>query len=159
MLVYVRFVEAVCDSAGGRHLKVTPPALKQQTPATMSINPMNTYMIYLVDVACESPSTQDPPSQESNITDPAAFIADFLHHLATTDTPITRTGTERAADILFTHPDVTAFFRDRDHVAALRGRIFTTILPVASRLFCDHWEYIIRPILDEHAAVAVLTHP
>jgi len=123
----------------------------------MSTIATSDYMIHLVSVACDSP--HDQPLTDSVIADPSAFIADFLHHLATSDTPITRTGTERAVDILFTHPDVTTFFRDLDHVAALRGRISTMILPVASGLFRDHWEYIIRPALDEHAAVAVLTRP
>lgn len=126
----------------------------------MSIDPMNAYMIYLVDEACEAPSAYDPPpagTVDSTITDPAAFIADFLRFLATTDTPITRVGTERAADILFTHPDVTAFFRDPDAATTLRSVIFTEILPAANQIFRDHWNYIIGPAMDEHIAVAVLT--
>lgn len=123
----------------------------------MSINAMTSYMLHLVDVACENPAAHDPPPSESNITDPAAFIADFLRFLALSGCLITRTGSERAADILFTHPDVTAFFRNSDPTAALRGVIFTEILPAASKIFRDHWNYIIGPALDEHCAVARLT--
>ena len=123
----------------------------------MSVNAMTSYMLHLVDVACENPASYDPPPSESNITDPAAFIADFLRFLALSGCLITRTGSERAADILFTHPDVTAFFRNSDAVAALRGVISTEILPAASHIFRDHWNYIIGPALDEHCAVASLT--
>ena len=112
--------------------------------------------IYLVGVACENPTSFDP-LQEPHIADPASYISDFLRFLATADTPITRIGTERAADILFTHPDVTVFFRDADAIATLRGTILTEILPVASQIFRDHWNYIIGPAMDEHVAVALLT--
>jgi hypothetical protein len=117
----------------------------------------NAYMLHLVDVACESPSDIDP-LQEPHIADPATFIAEFLHFLATADTPITRSGTERAADILFTHPDVTVFFRDADAIATLRSTILTEILPTARQIFRDHWNYIIGLAFDEHVAVAALTH-
>jgi hypothetical protein len=144
----------------------------------MSVNAMTTYMLYLVDVACENPAAREasgalasdatlsvltcrnahnPPPSESNITDPTAFIADFLRFLALSGCLITRTGSERAADALFSHPDVTAFFRNRDNVAALRGTIHTEILPAASQIFRDHWNYIIGPAFDEHCAVAALT--
>ena len=118
---------------------------------------MSDYMHYLVSVACDSPQSLGPPPEESNIADPTAFIAEFLRFLATTDTPITRTGTERAADILFTHPDVSTFFRNPDNITALRDTIHQDILPVARQIFRDHWNYIIGPTFDEHCAVACLT--
>jgi hypothetical protein len=125
----------------------------------MSVNATTDYMQHLVSVACEFAQSFDPPPAEPNITDPAAFIADFLRFLATTDTPITRSGTERAADILFTHPDIARLFRNVDAAAALRGAIFTEILPVAHHIFRDHWNYIIGPAMDEHIAVTQLTNP
>jgi hypothetical protein len=115
--------------------------------------------IYLVDVACENPTYFDPPPVESNIADPASYISDFLRFLATSGSLITRTGTERAADILFTHPDVSTFFRNPDNITALRDTIHQDILPAASQIFRDHWNYIIGPAMDEHIAVAVLTTP
>jgi hypothetical protein len=72
---------------------------------------------------------------------------------------ITRTGTNRAADILFGHPDILAFFRNVDGTDALRNIIHGEILPSpgTTTVFRDHWNYIIGPAMDEHIAVARLT--
>ena len=111
-------------------------------------------MIYLVAVACE---TQAAPAEPNTPSITVSFITDFLRFLATSNNPITRTGTERAADILFAHPDVAAFFRNNETTTALRDTIHQEILPAANQLFRDHWNYIIGPTMDEHIAVALLT--
>lgn len=126
----------------------------------MTTNALTDYMLYLLDVACEGPATRDmPPPKESNIPAPTTFIADTLRALASPGIFITRLGTERAADILFTHPDVNALFRNADATAALRAIIHGEILPSqeTTENFRNHWNYIIGPALDEHVAVARLT--
>lgn len=126
----------------------------------MTTNPLTDYMLYLLDVACEGPATRAPPSvQEPNIPAPTTFIADTLRALGSPGVLITRIGTERAADILFTHPDVRALFRNMDATAALRAIIHGEILPApeTTENFRNHWNYIIGPALDEHCAVARLT--
>jgi hypothetical protein len=75
------------------------------------------------------------------------------------DVLITRTGTNRAADILFGHPDITTLFRNLDATETLRNIIHGEILPGATPVFRDHWNYIIGPAMDEHVAVARLTTP
>ena len=138
----------------------------------MTTNPLTDYMLHLVDVACEGPTSRDPVA-EPNIPAPATFIADTLRALGSQGVLITRTGTERAADILFTHPDVKAMFRIDPHryppptghtwdphavdpTAALRAIIYGEILPSpdTTENFRNHWNYIIGPALDEHCAVA-----
>ena len=121
----------------------------------MTTNPLTDYMLHLVDVACEGPTSRDPVA-EPNIPAPATFIADTLRALGSQGVLITRLGTERAADILFAHPDVRALFRNMDATAALRGIIHGEILPApeTTENFRNHWNYIIGPALDEHCAVA-----
>ena len=119
----------------------------------MTTNPLTDYMLHLVDVACDGPTSRDPVA-EPNIPAPATFIADTLRALGSPGVLITRTGTERAADILFSHPDVKALFRNTDATAALRAIIHGEILPATTQVFRDHWNYIICPALDEHCACA-----
>jgi hypothetical protein len=119
----------------------------------MNIDP---YTAYLIDVACEFPGATPPPPP----AEPA--IADFLHLLATVATtapeiPITRVGVERAIDILCAHPAVIALFQHPDATTDLANLIFDGILPVATPLFRDYWDFIIAPIINEHIAVASAT--
>lgn len=125
----------------------------------MTTNALTDYMLYLLDVACEGPTSRDPPPMEPNIPAPTTFIADTLRALGSPGVLITRIGTERAADILFTHPDVRALFRNMDATATLRAIIHGEILPApeTTENFRNHWNYIIGPALDEHCAVARLT--
>lgn len=126
----------------------------------MTSNALTDYMLHLVDVACEGPTSRDhPPPAEPNISAPATFIADTLRALGSPGVLITRIGTERAADILFNHPDVKTLFRNMDATAALRAIIHGEILPSpeTTQVFRDHWNYIIGPALDEHVTVARLT--
>jgi hypothetical protein len=124
----------------------------------MTTNALTDYMLYLLDVACEGPTSRDPVA-EPNIPAPATFIADTLRALGSQGVLITRLGTERAADILFTHPDVKTLFRNADATAALRAIIHGEILPspATTENFRNQWNYIIGPALDEHIAVARLT--
>lgn len=115
------------------------------------------YMIYLIDVACELP--RDPISPIPNLPAPATFIADTLRAMALPSQHITRIGTNRAADILFTHPDVIQFFRNMEATATLRAIILGEVLPAATTVFRDHWNYIICPAMDEHVSIALLTSP
>lgn len=116
------------------------------------------YMFYIVDVACDGPTSHTPPT-EPTIPAPATFIAETLRALGRPGTPITRTGTERAADILFSDPDVKTLFRNIDATTALRAIIHGEILPSpeTTQVFRDHWTYIIGPAMDEHCAIARLT--
>ena len=123
----------------------------------MTSNSLTDYMLHIVDVACDGPTSCDPPPMEPNILAPATFIADTLRALASPGVLITRTGTERAADMLFSHPDATAFFRNTDATSALHSIIYGEILPAATQVFRDHWNYIIGPALDEHVAISRLT--
>lgn len=125
----------------------------------MTSNALTDYMLYLVDVACDGPATHGTPPPEPNIPAPATFIADTLRAFAGEGILITRTGTERAADILFAHPDVQRLFRNLDATAALRAIIHGEILPSqeTTQNFRDHWNHIIGPAFDEHVAVAVLS--
>jgi hypothetical protein len=123
----------------------------------MTANIITDYMLYLVDVACDSPTSLDPAPQSPNITAPTTFIADTLRAMGSDGIRITRTGTNRAADILFSHPDVTTLFRNLDATVALRNIIHAEILPASTIVFRDHWNYIIGPAMDEHIAVARLT--
>jgi hypothetical protein len=122
----------------------------------MTSNALTDYMLYLVDVACDGPTSRAPAPQEPNITAPATFIADTLRALASEGILITRTGTERTADILFAHPDVQTLFRNLEATAALRAIIHGEILPAATQVARDHWNHIIGPAFDEHMAVARL---
>lgn len=92
-----------------------------------------------------------------NIAAPATFVADTLRAMGSEGILITRTGTNRAADILFSHPDVMTLFGSIDAVAALRAIIIGEVLPAATLNFRDHWNYIIGPAMDEHVAIARLT--
>jgi len=121
-----------------------------------STNPLTDYMLHIVDVACDGPTSHDPVA-EPNITAPATFIADTLRAVSSPGVLITRTGTERAADMLFSHPDVKALFRNTEATAALRAIIHGEILPAATQVFRDHWNYIIGPAIDEHVAIRRLT--
>jgi hypothetical protein len=117
------------------------------------------YMLHLVDVACDGPTSHYPePNIPSNTI--ATFIADTLRALGSHGVHITRTGTERAADILFSHPESIALFRNIGATTALRAIINGEILPSpeTTQNFRDHWTYIIRPAMDEHVAIARLTH-
>jgi hypothetical protein len=136
----------------------------------MTTNPLTDYMLHIVDVACDGPTSHNPPAAPS-ISSPATFIAETLRALSSPGVLITRTGTERAADILFSHPDVRALFRNIDATVALRAIINGEILPGASAdadgtldppgstrgVFRDHWTYIIGPAMDEHVAISRLT--
>jgi len=115
------------------------------------------YMIYLIDVACELP--RDPISPIPNLPAPATFIADTLRAMALPSQPITRMGTNRMADILFTHPDVAELFRNTEATATLLAIICGEMLTSATSLFRDHWNYIICPAMDEHVSIALLTSP
>ena len=115
------------------------------------------YMIYLIDVACELP--RDPISPIPNLPAPATFIADTLRAMALPSQPITRMGTNRMADILFTHPDVAELFRNTEATATLLAIIYGEMLTSATSLFRDHWNYIICPAMDEHVSIALLTSP
>lgn len=116
------------------------------------------YMLYLVDVACDSPTSHNPVTTP-NISTAATFIADTLRTMSAPDILITRTGTNRAADLLFGHPDIQTFFRNLEGTETLRNIIHGEILPAATTVFRDHWNYIIGPAMDEHIAVARLTTP
>lgn len=116
-------------------------------------------MLHLVDIACDGPSSQGevlvapPPSLSGRA---ATFVADTLRAMGSEGVLITRSGTNRAADILFGHPDVMMLFRSAAAVTALRAIIIGEILPAATPVFRDHWTYIIGPAMDEHVAVARL---
>jgi hypothetical protein len=114
-------------------------------------------MNYLIDVACES--TRDPISPVPNLSAPATFIAGTLRAMALPSQPITRMGTNHAVDILFVHPDVTTLFRNMEATTTLRAIIQGEVLPAATTVFRDHWNYIIRPAMDEHVAIALLSSP
>lgn len=118
------------------------------------------YMLQLVDIACDGPSSRDnmsavpPPSLSGRA---ATFVADTLRAMGSERVLITRTGTNRAADILFGHPDVMTLFGSAGATVTLRTIINAEILPTATPVFRDHWTYIIGPAMDEHVAVALLT--
>lgn len=127
----------------------------------MSTNPLTDYMLYIVDVACDGPTSHIPspqPNIPSNTV--ATFIADTLRALGSHGVSITRTGTERAADILFSHPESIALFRNIEATNNLRAIINGEILPAqeTTQVFRDHWTYIISPTMEEHVIIARLTH-
>jgi hypothetical protein len=115
------------------------------------------YMNYLIDVACES--MRDPISPVPNLSAPATFIAETLRAMALPSQPITRMGTNRAADILFTHPDVTTLFRNMEATSTLYAIINGEVLPAGTAVFRDHWNYIIGPAMDEHVGISRLLSP
>jgi hypothetical protein len=122
----------------------------------MTTNALTDYMLYLVDVACDGPHSFEPPPMTPNITAAATFVADTLRTMGSEGILITRTGSERAADILFAHPDVMKLFGNAEAAAGLRAIIFGEVLPAATPVFRDHWNHIIGPAMDEHMAVALL---
>lgn len=112
---------------------------------------MSDYVSYLIDVACETAATQAqtpfPP------IDPIDTITEFLRRIASPRLhAVTRIGVECATDILCTHPAVTTLFQNSDVTDTLADILFTDILPYVTPLFRDYWDYIIAPILNEHAA-------
>jgi hypothetical protein len=67
------------------------------------------FLDFVIGVACDriAPPANTENAPTANITDPADFLRAFFAALDTV--PITRTGTEYAADTVFVHPDIRAF--------------------------------------------------
>lgn len=125
----------------------------------MTTNILTDYMLHIVDVACDGPTSREHfPAVPSLAGRAATFVADTLRAMGSEGILITRTGTNGAADILFGHPDVMKLFGSIDTVVALRAIIHGEILPAATPIFRDHWNYIIGPAMEEHVAIARLTH-
>jgi hypothetical protein len=99
------------------------------------------YILYLADVACQRPVTVPPPPVNlPDESDPAAFIMKVLQYVG--HKPITRHGTDNMIDLMFKNP---LFWNTLPHAADIQEHFATTFLRSTSKVFQDHWTYVIVP--------------
>lgn len=124
----------------------------------------NAFLDYVIGVACDRVSLPANPENipTANIALPSDFLRFFFAALDDASrNPITRTGTEAAAEIVFGHPDIQRFLGSNGNKGhtLFYDEIRDEILPRSSTLFRDHWNYIIGPIWDEHTQIACVSNP
>lgn len=106
------------------------------------MTPLPPYSQWLVDVACERPVGPQPPPPE--IRDPANFLGAVLRILSLSPTPVTRRGLDSVMDAVFVLPQLTPLLENPAH--------HQQIVPIPPR-FAAHWQHIVLPAWNQHAAI------
>ena len=101
---------------------------------------------YLIAVACEQETTE--PIHRT-ITNPANFLQALFLYAARTHQPISREGTDRMMDLLFSHEDMQPLL---DPVEATKFQNEFTILylPTLSPVYQTFWNHIVLPAWTQH---------
>jgi hypothetical protein len=101
---------------------------------------------YLIAVACEQETTK--PLQQS-IRNPANFLQALYLYAARSHQPISREGTDRMMDLLFSHEDMKPLL-DRQTATQFQNEFATLYLPSLTPAYQTFWNHIVLPAWAQH---------
>jgi hypothetical protein len=102
---------------------------------------------HLIAVACEQETTK--PLLQS-IRNPANFLQALYLYAARTRQPISREGTDRMMDMLFSHPDMESLL-DPQTATQFQNEFATLYLPTLTPAYQTFWNHIVLPVLPAWA--------
>jgi hypothetical protein len=105
------------------------------------------YADYLIAIACETPSSDT--IEDPSIQDPANFFQALYLYAARTQKPISRAGTDRMMDTLFSHPDMQPLL-DRQTATQFQTEFAALYLPTLTPAYQSFWTHIILPAWSQH---------
>ena len=104
------------------------------------------YSDYLIAVATErKPET----TTQTPIRNPSNFLQALYLHIAHSNEPISREGTDRMMDSLFAHPDMQALL-DPVEATKFQADFAATYLPTLPPAYQTFWTHIVIPAWDQH---------
>jgi hypothetical protein len=107
------------------------------------------YSDYLIAVATErKPET----TTQTPIRNPSNFLQALYLHIAHSNEPISREGTDRMMDSLFAHPDMQALL-DPVEATKFQTDFAATYLPTLPTAYQTFWVHIVLPAWGQHQAI------
>lgn len=114
------------------------------------------YIDYLIAIACEkSPESQS--IEDSAIKNPANFFQALYLYAARTQKPITREGTDRLMDTLFSHEDMQPLL-DQQTATKFQNEFATLYLPTLTPAYQSFWTHIVLPAWSQHQDLYRVIH-
>ena len=101
---------------------------------------------YLIAVACEQETTE--PTEQS-IKNPANFFQALYLHIARSQNPISREGTDRMMDLLFSREEMQPLL-DRQTATKFQNEFAVLYLPTLSPAYQTFWTHIVLPAWAQH---------
>lgn len=134
-------MKGICDDFGNSKCDgpITSPPQHSMTTAA--------YMTYMADVACQRPATS---VQIPEGIPPSTLLLDIFRHIGDGTHPITRHGVDALMDLLFVNP---VFQATLSNAADIQEHFTVTFLRHTSKVFQDHWTYVILPAWKHHVDV------
>jgi hypothetical protein len=112
------------------------------------------YADHLIAIACEQevPGTRtrtQTQTKTQSIEDPANFFQALYLYIARSQKPITREGTDRFMDTLFSHEDMQPLL-DPTTATQFQNEFATLYLPTLTPAYQSFWTHIIVPAWRQH---------
>ena len=110
------------------------------------------YVDHLIAIACERATES---TEVSSITNPTNFFQALYLYAARSNIPITREGTDKMMDILFSHPDMQPLL-EPTAATKFQNDFATLYLPSLSLPYRSFWTYIVLPAWGQHLKIQQL---
>jgi hypothetical protein len=105
---------------------------------------------YLIAVATDR--SGPPPPPPTPIKNPANFFQALYLHIARSNAPISREGTDRMMDTLFSHEDMQTLL-DPVEATKFQNEFAVLYLPTLSPAYQTFWTHIVLPAWAQHQTI------